>query len=662
MDPQNEEFEQSRTKILSRMFDVKENDEEMIKLIRATLAENEWEPEDCIVPLFSAIEKRKEEQRTKELQQQREQEKKKNKDQAMRFLGIMFQAFSPEEILRVLEENDGDVDATTEHFLAIVQKKDQDTKKRPVPAQDYRAEQLQRERKFQTDALCQRFHEFSREQIIEKLQECDYDSDTTIEALVSDRAASRTLRLSTIIDRAPKPFKNKLPIEDQEASSNSTEIQEVKKIVLQSRNDTDSALFKQELEKTIRGPYTDQLFQLRKSSETKECVQSPPVEEKHEKTEKSSIHPARISSASPSPAPSSKHAPQEHKTTPDKVDELLSPAPPTTTASASVASADSAATTCPKALTAPSQMAEGESIEVSWDFVASGIEFTPTAKDYIGIYWEDDVRTGGPYVTYHWTYAKPKGVLSFRSPGYCGSYVFQYVTNSESGLKCIAASPPVQVGASFQLKVVKPSTQQTMPMEVSVVIEQSSPKMVDFPATGWIALYSKTDKEHRPTDKSYVDYQWVAAQSKVVESEAKDGLHRQVRVLPYSIPKAGIWEFRFFAHKAYRAVSRLTLNLTGQDTVQLVVEGDKMIVNCKVATVNPATDPVWIGIFHSSEENPRQYRRCKYISEAGVTTLTFKKCIHTGTYEARLFANRSFDVLATSEQVHVDGVEGSYWL
>eukprot|EP00808_Paulinella_micropora_P026737 g62071.t1 len=627
---ENEQYVKVQIDTLARMFDIKENDQELRDLIRKILGENDWEPEACIVPVFTALEKRKEEARAQEDEEQKKKEKQQNKDHAMRILNNMFQAVSPDEILRVLEENDGDVDATTEHFLKIVQKKDQETH-----GSDGQKDLLaERERKFLTDALCTRFHDFSREHIVQKLKECKWEQDKAIKDLLEERAASRSLRLSAIFSRAPTPLKSVAPNLQAEQETNE-EIKQVSKLVQQIRKATDEALFKEELEKTIRGPYTDLLLRRRTDSESKQDRASSG-------SEQSSEHKTVV----PSSSSLSEQAPSEP-------DELLLP--------------DSV-------LKVVEQVAEGENLALSWDLSAAPPNFKPTNRDFIGLYGEsdksseedvnksseEDVSKG--YKSYHWTHGAKTGSLSFCSPGYCGIYIFQYFSPTESGDTLVASSVPVRVGPVFSLKVIKPQSQQTMPMQVTLMIEQTSPKMVEFPSTGWVALYAKTDKEHRPEDKRYESYAWVSTQSRIVESEAKGGMHRVVKSMPFFIPKAGIWEFRFFPHKTYSPACRLTLSLTGHDAMQLLVEGDMMIVHCRVATVDPTTEPVWIGIFHSNESNPRQYRRCKYVTEGGVSTFTFKKCIHTGDYEARLMAGKSFEVLASSDTVHVDGVTGGYWL
>jgi hypothetical protein len=375
--------------------------------------------------------------------------------------------------------------------------------------------------------------------------------------------------------------------------------------------------------------------------------------------------PSTFSSAPPVPSSSTQRDSKlEHPARPKPIAVRKAPTKkgfqaPDTSATTSTATSESSAAKEHK-LVKVTVLPKKDELLVQWEvFSASGSQYVPTSRDYITLTEEGNARSPDQYETWQWTSGAKKGSLTFDTSSLGGKYIVQYVGSDK---RIRGLSSVVQIGPVYSIRVVKPQNHQTMPMEVSVLVEMESSSTNDFPSSSWIALYEKTDKEHRPDDRAYSSYQWVSSNSQLIESEVKEGASRCVRAIPFTIPKAGVFEFRFFRSRAYKSSSQLTLNLTGQDKVQLVKEGEQMIVNVKLSTVDPTKEAVWIGIFHAKEKNVRQYRRFKWITAAGISTYKFKACIHTGDYEARLLANRSSDVLATSGIVHVDGVEGAYWL
>lgn len=80
-----------------------------------------------------------------------------------------------------------------------------------------------------------------------------------------------------------------------------------------------------------------------------------------------------------------------------------------------------------------------------------------------------------------------------------------------------------------------------------------------------------------------------------------------------------------------------------------------MCVKYHVATLDPATDCIWVGIYHCEEGNQRQWRRYKAIADTE-GLFKFKKMIHAGKYEARLFANRTYEVRYKSNVIELEGL------
>lgn len=126
---------------------------------------------------------------------------------------------------------------------------------------------------------------------------------------------------------------------------------------------------------------------------------------------------------------------------------------------------------------------------------------------------------------------------------------------------------------------------------------------------------------------------------------AKDG-----EELAFNVPKAGSWNFKVFPDRGYDYATTYSVTVKGTDslTLKLDKERNKAIVEYDVTTVDPATDNVWIGIYHENQADSRYYRRYKYISTKK-GKFEVKAMQTAGTYEARLFACGTYDVLSTSE-------------
>jgi hypothetical protein len=71
--------------------------------------------------------------------------------------------------------------------------------------------------------------------------------------------------------------------------------------------------------------------------------------------------------------------------------------------------------------------------------------------------------------------------------------------------------------------------------------------------------------------------------------------------------------------------------------------------------VDPATENVWVGLFFTSETDNRHFRRYKYVYDR-TADVVFKAPQTGGTYEARLFANKSYDCILKSNTFVLPGM------
>jgi len=214
--------------------------------------------------------------------------------------------------------------------------------------------------------------------------------------------------------------------------------------------------------------------------------------------------------------------------------------------------------------------------------------------------------------------------VTFIAPNLCGSYVFKYFHNRSYTKQ--GQSDSFTVGPVFSL-VSTLSTTSEVKIKVDQISGEECPNL-------WVAIYS-----HGETNpKSFLTYEW-----------AKSGEEKT-----FQIPKAGSWNFKAFPYKTYDHSAELSVTVKGSDSLILKIdkETNKAIVEYSVTTVDPAKDSVWIGIFLVSQTNSRYYRRYKYIADHE-GSFDVKAMQTTGTYEARLCACGTYDVLATSNHVVV---------
>jgi len=237
------------------------------------------------------------------------------------------------------------------------------------------------------------------------------------------------------------------------------------------------------------------------------------------------------------------------------------------------------------------------------------------------------------------------GIMQFAIPTSFGHFVFLYFSPAKSGEYVrVATSNVVTVGPVYRM------TAQALPdeskSEMSVAVRVSQLSGLEY-STAWIGMYEKSQTDHR----QYKTFEWLTS-GKVVDMNEKT----KTVELQFKASKSGDWEFRLFPLRAYTPTTTATLTLSGSDSVQISVNGVELTVHANVVTVDPLTEYVWVGVYKVDETNNRQWRRYQYILEPGKTSMVFKTPIHTGIYEARLFAHKSYTILLRSNPVAIQGI------
>jgi len=113
------------------------------------------------------------------------------------------------------------------------------------------------------------------------------------------------------------------------------------------------------------------------------------------------------------------------------------------------------------------------------------------------------------------------------------------------------------------------------------------------------------------------------------------------------------YECRFFTN-SYEDVTRSnTIKIEGEDKITASISNGIITVNPHIVSVDPYYDSVWLGVFFTSENDNRQWRRYKFISDRNLE-VQFKAPNTPGEYEVRLFACKTYDLIVKSNSFQIE--------
>ena len=263
-----------------------------------------------------------------------------------------------------------------------------------------------------------------------------------------------------------------------------------------------------------------------------------------------------------------------------------------------------------KLVVSAAQFGKNEKITVTWS------HSSPTTGDWVGIYLENDGDRN--YKVWDWINLQSNSV-TFTAPSECGVYNVRYFNNKS--YICQGTSQSFTVGPVFSLNPIS-ITSTEIKVHVNQKFGENCPNL-------WVAIY----RHGEVNPKSYVTYEW-----------AKHG-----QELTFPISKVGPWTLKAFPEKTYDHAAVQSVVVPGSDSLTLALEEgrNKAIVTYDISTVDPSLESVWIGIYRVEEEDPRNYRRYKYVTDRK-GSFEVKAMQTAGVYEARIFANGTYDVLCKS--------------
>jgi hypothetical protein len=149
------------------------------QMCKEVLNSTNWDVEAAIAPLFTKCDEQKHKTRKEKKAKAIKKREAETKKQYEHLLEI-FHTFSKEEIQKLLDENEGDIEETTNQLLELVKKQEEEkTKKKEanVKAEEKRMQEEQefRLRELKIQALEEKFEDLSEKEVISALENARWD-------------------------------------------------------------------------------------------------------------------------------------------------------------------------------------------------------------------------------------------------------------------------------------------------------------------------------------------------------------------------------------------------------------------------------------------------------------------------------------------------------
>jgi len=270
-------------------------------------------------------------------------------------------------------------------------------------------------------------------------------------------------------------------------------------------------------------------------------------------------------------------------------------------------------------LSAPTHVDIGNPIIVAWEMNVG----ESTTYDWIGMFSVD--QPNKQYVTYQWRGKSDinKGTVTFTAPSVYGTFEFRYFVNSS--YQHVAISNRVTVGPKVELEA-------SVAENGKIVVKWNQVSGNKY-ARAWIGLYEKSQSNN----KLYISWEYATTSE-----------------LTFAAPvKPREYEFRFFTNSYEPVATSKAILIEGEDRLSASISNGVITVKPHIVSVDPYYDSVWTGVFFTSENDHRQWRRYKYITDREAE-VTFKAPNTPGEYEVRLFANKSYDLIVKSNPFSIE--------
>jgi len=178
------------------------------EIVLQILKENRWDVEKAIIPLFALLEERQKQERRKKYEDDKLKRADETKRQANVFLKELFATVPEEQIQKIMDENDGDVDATTDVLFDFLRKEDERQRK------EKEEEKIRKEKQQKRDALAIRFSK-SEDQVDKILEALNWDIQAAIRQLLKMEQDQKFHRFAKLYHfRRPEEIRHALEIND----------------------------------------------------------------------------------------------------------------------------------------------------------------------------------------------------------------------------------------------------------------------------------------------------------------------------------------------------------------------------------------------------------------------------------------------------------------
>jgi len=590
------------------------------QMCKEILTSTNWDVEAAIVPLFTKGEELKKKTRKEKgvkIAKKREAETKKQYEHLLE----MFYIISKEEIQNLLDENEGDIEETTTQLLALVAKEEEEKQKKKEAIEKAEENKLQEEqqyrfRELKIQALEEKFEDLSEKEVISALEVAQWDIKKAHLALMQISMDLKKKYLKSLF-QSIKDEQIEAALQANEwdrvkaAQFITEQLREKRVIITAKKTPEDIVIMGQKLEDEITASHLESEKNLKEESMAV-----------FKKNLENIMKVQARNGVSPGMAPP----------LPKQIDELLGknkekpieekdiPVPPQFSEDSKIhEDKPYDGIKYVVTITAPETVDIGNTINVDWEMTVG----ESTNYDWIGFFPVD--QPNKQYITYQWRGKNDtnKGTVSFTAPNYYGTYEFRYfVSNS---YQHVAMSNKVKIGPKVDLFA------QLDESGKKVVVKWNQISGNKY-SRAWIGFYEKS----QTNNKQYITWEYA-------------GTSEVSFVAPI---KPREYECRFFTN-SYEDIARSnSIRIEGEDRLAASVADGIIAVKTHIVNVDPYYDSVWLGIFFTSENDHRQWRRYKYVTERD-GDIQFKAPNTPGEYEVRLFASKTYDLIVKSNSFQI---------
>jgi len=589
------------------------------EVIRKALKESSWSVESAIVPLFSYTEEQKRNEQ-KELHKKKSEEEKKRKEkevsEKVQYLVDMFYSLPKDVVQKILEENEGDIESTTVQLLDTVKKEEE--KKNREKEEKLKQEQEKQMRELKINVLKEKFPELTEMEVLQVLNSTSWDIRSTSSELLKISMQKKKLMLKNIFkDQSEEAIEVALNRNDWDFKKAYQDLSS--ELILPKEKKIPSfveksIILEQEIERDLT---TSTMALVNQEKLRKEEVDNAFLENL-EKIIGTQARGGEVPGISPPLSPKQIDAKLlKERPVKDLIEEIPAAVVPEPVKVAEEAKSASSANVVLSVNSV--NVDSGNEIRVDWKVVSGAT----SSWDWVGLFALD--KQNKEYITYQWRgKGETEGSVSFTAPKQYGEYEFRYFPSGS--YQHLARSPKFFVGPTFQL------TSQLDESKKNILVSWS--QISGNPYSGaWIGLYEKSEVNN----SQYITWEYAGKTNQVsFTAPIKPGEY-QARLFPYS----------------YVDVARSNpVCVEGADILLATVTPEGLTVDTDIVSIDPYWESAWLGIYLTAENDNRCWRRYKHLSQRKGQIVFKLPRIH-GTYEVRLFANKTYNVVARSNPFQV---------